>query len=267
MKISVIIPTYEPKSYLWDCLDSLRNQTFPSIDFEIVLVLNGCKEPYYSQIATYITDKLQGINVNFIHTDQDGVSNARNIAIDVSKGEFITFIDDDDYVSSEFLNELNSISSNRIVGLCYPIAFYDHGEIYKDYVLTKEYSSHHKYGMQRFTKSRKYFQGPCMKLFSRDIIGDRRFNTNFKNGEDSLFMFLISDKLLSVDYTSTNAIYYRRIRKDSATYKQLSRLYTLVNSFKMITNYCDIYLLHVRTYNFYFFITRVLGAVRQGFQL
>ena len=53
MKISVIIPSYKPQEYLWQCLDSLCSQTFPKEDFELILVLNGCKEPYYEQIKAY----------------------------------------------------------------------------------------------------------------------------------------------------------------------------------------------------------------------
>ena len=102
MKISVIIPTYKPGAYIWECLDSLRNQTLPKEDFELILVLNGCKDPYYSQIQEYIDKNLIGNNVNFIQTDTGGVSNARNIALDVAKGEYITFIDDDDYISASF---------------------------------------------------------------------------------------------------------------------------------------------------------------------
>ena len=56
MKISVIIPTYKPKEYLWECLDSLYNQTLSKQDFEVLLVLNGCDEPYKSNIRKYINN-------------------------------------------------------------------------------------------------------------------------------------------------------------------------------------------------------------------
>ena len=103
IKISVIIPTYKPQTYLWECLDSLRNQTLSHNDFEIIIVLNGCTEPWKSQISRYIATKMQSMNVKFIHTEQAGVSNARNIALDLVKGEYVTFIDDDDLVSPSYL--------------------------------------------------------------------------------------------------------------------------------------------------------------------
>ena len=86
MKISVIIPTYKPQAYLWECLDSLVAQTFSKEDFEVVLVLNGCTEPWKSQIQEYIDAKMKGMNVKFIHTEQGGVSNARNMGLDAAEG-------------------------------------------------------------------------------------------------------------------------------------------------------------------------------------
>ena len=50
MKISVIIPTYKPQAYLWKCLDSMVAQTFPKEEFEVILVLNGCSEPWKGKV-------------------------------------------------------------------------------------------------------------------------------------------------------------------------------------------------------------------------
>ena len=97
MKISVIIPTYQPKDYLWECLNSLTSQTISKDDYEVIIVLNGCDEPYKSQIQSYI-DAKEGFHFSLIQTDVPGVSNARNIGLDKSKGEYISFIDDDPWV-------------------------------------------------------------------------------------------------------------------------------------------------------------------------
>ena len=115
MKISVIIPTYKPQSYLWECLDSLVQQTLSKECFEVILVLNGCTEPYKSAIEEYIAEKMQGMNVNFIHTEMGGVSNARNVALDAAVGEYITFLDDDDYISDCMLSELYEVANKGFV--------------------------------------------------------------------------------------------------------------------------------------------------------
>ena len=125
MKISVIIPTYKPQDYLCNCLESLAAQTFPKEDFEIVLVLNGCMEPYKSQIDQFILEKMQGVNINFIYIEECGVSNARNIGINNSIGEYLTFVDDDDVISNNYLYELSLVSTPTCVGCANSYAFID----------------------------------------------------------------------------------------------------------------------------------------------
>lgn len=78
MKISVIVPTYKPQVYLLECLDSIYNQTLPKLDYELVLVLNGCNEPYNTQIKKWISNH-NDLQIQFFQTDLGGVSNARNI--------------------------------------------------------------------------------------------------------------------------------------------------------------------------------------------
>ncbi len=260
MKISVIIPTYKPQGYIWECLDSLVAQTFPKDDFEVVLVLNGCKEPYDEDIRAYLARHSE-LNVNFIQTNQGGVSNARNIALDVAKGEYITFIDDDDYVSPSYLEELYAKSSPNTIGLCYPYAFND-GEPEKQlsYPLTSVFEKLSPIGIQKYPRSRKYFSGPCMKLIPMSFIQGRRFDIRFKNGEDNLYMFLISDKFKFIDYTSKNAIYFRRYRKGSAMTKTRSIKDRLQNPCHLIREYFRIY--RFGQYNFSFFITRVLAEIK-----
>lgn len=261
-KISVIIPTYKPQAYLWECLDSLLVQTFPKEDFEVILVLNGCAEPYKSKIEHYIVEKMQGMNVNFIHTEVGGVSNARNIALDQVKGSFITFLDDDDFVSPKFLDLLYKSANEETIALCYPYAFND-GNLAKQlpYRLTNVYEQLYKKKNWRVSsKARSFFSGPCMKLIPVNVIRERRFDIRFKNGEDSLFMFLISDKFKNISFTSKEAVYYRRYRQDSAIYVHRSKKDRLHNSQLMLREYINIYL--KGGYSNLFFLTRLLAELK-----
>ena len=110
MLISVIIPTYKPGNYIIECLKSLANQTLSPNCFEIIIVLNGCREPYEEFVKKNILNVLQGINVTLLQIDEAGVSNARNKGLDKAEGEYICFIDDDDIVSSNYLAALLSKS-------------------------------------------------------------------------------------------------------------------------------------------------------------
>lgn len=266
MKISVIVPTYKPQEYIWDCLNSIKNQTFSKDDFELILVLNGCKEPYYSQIKEYIARNFVGYNINFIQTDQGGVSNARNIALDMAQGEYITFIDDDDYISPQYLEKLYLAASPDTVSMCYPYKFNDGCMEQISYVITDAYNSNYKHRENlTINTMRKFFQGPCMKLIHRNIINDRHFNINFKNGEDSLFMFLISNNIQNITLTDKTAIYYRRVRNLSATTRPRNKNERIINSIKLISEYFLIYIKSPFKYNFIFFITRILGSIKSIF--
>ena len=220
--VSVIIPTYKPQTYLYKCLDSLCCQTLPKEYFEVILVLNGCKEPYLEQINKYASCHTD-LPLRLIQTDQGGVSNARNIAISASLGDYITFIDDDDYVSPSFLEELLAISEENVVGLCYPYLFNDgEEEVQLPSNITEQYEKKAFMGKVKSSKIRRYFSNPWAKLFHRSIIGDRRFDTRFSVGEDSQFMYLISDRIQFFAFTSRNAVYFRRFRDGSATTSKYS---------------------------------------------
>lgn len=264
MKITVIIPTYKPQDYLWECLNSLIEQTLPKNDFEIILVLNGCVEPWKNQIDNYINDKMKGININFINIERGGVSNARNVALEIASGEYITFIDDDDYVSPTYLESLLQLSTPDNIALCYPYAFID-GKAdtqLESYSLTQLYNKYESNIMLPYQKVRQYFSGPCMKLFHKTIIAERYFNIHFKNGEDALYMFKISDRFKTVAFTGKDAIYYRRYRENSAYTVKKSYSYVLKNELLRICEYTKIYFSNLGKYSTRFYLTRVLGAIK-----
>lgn len=260
MKISVIVPTYKPKSYIWECLDSIYNQTLPKNDYELILVLNGCNEPYSTQIRAWLS-KHESLGVQFIQTDESGVSNARNLALDHVKGEYVTFIDDDDFISPSFLTELYDKAAPDVVSLCYPYAF-NSGALDKQlhYQITKAYNYCQEHKRTRLSsKARKFFSGPCMKLIPVRLIHGRKFDVRFKNGEDSLFMFLISDEIDKVAFTSKNAIYYRRFREESASMTKRTTREKAWNSLKLIREYTRIFM--CGGYSLYFYLSRVIAGI------
>ena len=262
MKISVIIPSFKPQEYIWECLDSLRVQTFPREDFEVIVILNGCCEPWKSQIELFISAKMDGMNVKLIQTDASGVSNARNIGIESSIGDYIAFIDDDDYVSPQYLEELYSLTSDRILALSYQLAFKDGENKYFPYYITRQYEKYSTKKNLPFYKARRLFNRPTYKLISRKIIGNKRFDTSFSNGEDSLFMFLISDGFKYVTFTTKNAVYYRRYREGSAIRLRGNRIKKAKNSLRLIAKYMIIYIHHPFKYNLVFLLSRIMASLK-----
>ena len=264
MTISVIVPTYKPKDYLWECLNSLKEQTLTASDWELILVLNGCCEPYYSQIRNYIESNMAEMNVVFLQTDTPGVSNARNIALDHAKGEYVSFIDDDDYISPQYLQELLKAAAPDTVSLSYPFAFNDgQPELQLPYSITNAYEHCASYGCGRLSsKVRKFFSGPCMKLIPMSFIQDRRYDVRFANGEDSLFMFLISDRIKRTSLASRKAVYYRRVRANSANFRKRPILKIIATSSKLIYEFSKTIIQNPLKYDFLFYCTRIMASFK-----
>lgn len=262
MKISVIIPTYKPKDYLWECLDSLAAQTFAKDEFEVILVLNGCDEPYMSQIGKYIEEHKDDMTIKFLHTLQGGVSNARNMALEHAAGKFICFIDDDDYVSETYLERLYDKAGEDTIVISDTYYFEDgKADNHIPNRMTELFSLMSPEGKAEYIKGRRFLFNGCMKLIPSKMIAGRRFDTSFTIGEDCMFMFMISDRLRYVDFTSADAIYYRRVRPDSALHSHTGRWKVFLNDMKLIWGYTSIYLGGLRRYSFHFFLTRLRGAL------
>lgn len=94
--ITVVVPIYKVEQYLAECVDSILNQTYTNL--EIYLVDDGSPDRC-GEICNEYAKKDSRIRV--IHQENKGLSGARNSAIDVFKGEYITFVDSDDWISDE----------------------------------------------------------------------------------------------------------------------------------------------------------------------
>lgn len=263
--ISVIIPSYKPKSYIWQCLDSLKNQTFEKERFEIILILNGCKEPFYSDIINFVNENFEGYAVKVLQTDTPGVSNARNIGIDNAKGRYITFLDDDDYLSECFLEKMLPIAENGIIPMSNMISFSDDDNSVQPYYVTEAFKHQHKKGVVSPLNARSYLSVCVAKLLPTELIGATRFNTNFKIAEDCVFMFALSKDIREMQCSDEDAVYYRRIRKCSALTSHRSHKTKIVSGLKLISQYFKIYLKHPFKYNFILFLTRIAGTIKNIF--
>ena len=216
MNISIIIPTYKPGSYLKDCLESINNQTMDKKCFEVIIVLNGVIKPYIEYI--YSLTKMYDFNSVVIPTETPGVSNARNLGLSRTQGEYVCFIDDDDKISPSYLENLYSKATPNNIVASNVKAFYNNSnKTENDYIASAYKKLINKNSPLSVFKGRKFMSSSCCKIISRRIIQDVRFDTNLKIGEDSVFMAKISKKVKSIVLSDSSAIYYRRLRAGSAS--------------------------------------------------
>lgn len=258
-KISIIIPTYKPQAYIWECLDSISRQKAVDFSFETIIILNGPLEPYHSQLETYILSHPK-LNAILYYNKERGVSAARNVGIAISSGEYITFVDDDDFISESYLHGMLEQAAPDCIVMAHPIAFNSITKQVLPYRITKEYERTVKRGSIPALSVRCIYSGVWMKLFPRNIIEWCVFDTTLTNSEDSLFVFEISRKFKMIRCAPPNAIYYRRVRKNSAI--NISTKRKVKNAMVMILKYTRVYTNAPSDYNFFFYITRILGTIK-----
>ena len=125
MKVSIIIPVYKVEKYIRRCIDSVIEQDFD--DYEIILVDDGSPDN-----CPQICDEygLRYDNVRVIHKSNGGLSDARNIGINCAQGEYIIFIDSDDYVEKNHISSLyNAVTeANADIACSPPIIEYENDE-------------------------------------------------------------------------------------------------------------------------------------------
>ena len=260
MKLSVIIPSYKPGDYLWECLNSLCNQSLDRKDFEVVIVLNGCNQPYADQIQEYISGH-QTHNVLLIKTDKSGVSHARNIGIEAARGEYITFVDDDDIVSPTYLEDLLEVSSPTCVGCASMKAFYKDTNEDIETFLSKAYERCKNRPFD-FFEYRQFLSPPVAKMIHKSIIGKTRFPIDMKKSEDSVFCLQISPKIKDMKFASADSIYYQRLREGSAMRKKESSWSIIKEHLFIAYKYLSVWLKNPFLYNLKFFLSRLAACGR-----
>lgn len=101
---SIIVPIYNAENYLKGCLDSIKQQTY--LNYEVILINDGSTDNTGEICEEFVS---QNHEFKVIHTTNKGVSNARNLGLSLAKGEYVLFIDSDDYLTLNALYEVNKI--------------------------------------------------------------------------------------------------------------------------------------------------------------
>ena len=197
--ISIIVPVYNAEKTLRLCVDSILSQEYK--DFELFLVDDGSKDGSPAICDEY-AEKDNRIKV--IHKPNGGVSSARNLGLDYAKGEWVTFIDSDDYISTSFFHGVECCKQQLLIS-----GFRDEidGKVYENVKMSSA-TYQHAYEVRQFictqVSSNMVLRGPWGKFYSRGLIGSQRFNTDMKLGEDTCFVFdyLAKCKTIEVDASS-----------------------------------------------------------------
>lgn len=206
-QISVIVPVYNVEDYLHRCIDSILSQSFT--DFELILVDDGSPDNS-GKICDEYAQKDNRVRV--FHKLNGGVSSARNLGLDNAHGEWVTFIDSDDYVEVDYLKELIDAQQKNQV----------------DYVVTLNGRDSKDAGLEvcrdeynllffRYQIDRNgYVIG---KLYKVAIVNgiNLRFNINIHLGEDAMFALRYLLETRNVVLISSDKYFYDKERPGSLT--------------------------------------------------
>ena len=184
-KISVIVPVYNVEAYLERCVESILQQTYAH--FELILINDGSTDSS-GQICDHLASQYENIKV--YHIENSGVSNARNMGIQLATGSWVTFIDSDDFVTQDYLATLASAVEGVNVGFAIaPLHHIKNGivtDIPSHSGKTELWSTEETMKELLMTTRTSFF--PVAKLFKRDLLADEKFNTNYHLAEDAVFL-------------------------------------------------------------------------------
>ena len=213
-KISVIVPVYNVEQYLERCVDSIINQTYKNL--EIILVNDGSTDNC-GQLCDELARKDDRIRV--IHKKNGGVSETRNLGIRESNGKYITFIDSDDVVSVNMIEELysNLLRNGADISIGNVIHNYNINNVVFDDSNNNILLWNNEEALKEFLKAKITSFYPVAKLFKKNIILDLEFNVDFKLAEDAMFITeILLEKDVKVVYSFKDVYAYCH-REESAT--------------------------------------------------
>ena len=229
MKVSVIVPVYNVEEYLPKCLETLANQTLKDIE---VLIINDGSPDNSQKIIDKFVKKYPKIFKSFTK-ENGGLSDARNYGIEKAKGEYIAFLDSDDYVEHDIYEKL----LNKAMEKDFDIVVCDCTYVYDDY--TVRASSNIKNDIFTDKELKKamtnIYPVAWNKLYKREVIADLRF----KKGvwfEDIEYLLRIYPNIKSIGVVNEPLInYLQRLNAITKTFDE--RLYHYIDNMNGVIEY------------------------------
>ena len=226
-KVSIIIPIYNAEKYLYECLNSIKEQTYTNI--EVLMINDGSTDNSETICKKFLNDS----RFHIINKKNGGVSSARNVGIDKCNGEYVLFVDSDDWCHKELLKQaVQKIKS-------YDMLCFGYYKAYKDKNIYEELKVNENANIKKEILNNKLIGGYLWnKLFSTNIIKEHgiKFNENITYCEDLIFIIEYIEYVKKVNYIN-EALYYYRVRKNSVSNDFYSNTnISILNAYELLIN-------------------------------
>ncbi len=186
VQVSIIIPVYNAKEYLAKCIEGVLYQTYS--DFELILINDGSTDGSESILKEFCA---RDSRVQYYNQVNSGPSSARNYGLTKATGEFVCFIDADDYIPSEYLEKLMELAIKNDVVTCGYIEISPYGRV----ALNDFYRSSHSLTTDEFVEGVLRGVGGTLwgKVYRRSIIMEHQLQLNPQ-------VYMCEDLLFNLDY-------------------------------------------------------------------
>lgn len=230
-KVSIIVPVFNTEKYIKNCLDSLVVQTLD--DFEIIIINDNSTDSSEIIIKDYL-EKYPNKIKYFFNEKNQGISYCRNYGISLASGDYIMFVDSDDYIDSNLLLNLNEYLNQNIDLIKYKLViknianneeYYINGPVFD--IMSGEDA------FNTLLHKDTLLESPCLYLFRKDFIDENNFSFTLNTyHEDFGLIPLIILKSQSIVSTNIYGYYYiqssNSITRNSDYTKTLKKAYDLL---------------------------------------
>lgn len=229
MKVSVIVPVYNTEKYLKNCIDSLLKQNFE--DYEII-VINDLSPGNAEEIIKSYNDK----KIVYIKNNTNkGIGYNRNLGIKEAKGEYVCFIDSDDYVKEDFISKMYNYSKENNLDLC--VCDYvnvdEKGNTLEEFNLSN-------FGITNYEENNKILceinLGPCNKLFKKDMLIKNKIEFSEKLKYEDLSFVALSIKNSKKIGKMNEQLNYFTVHKNSETTTRDKRVFDIFKQLDIVRN-------------------------------
>lgn len=238
--VSLIIPLYNAEKYIRRCLDSAMQQTFS--DMEIIVVNDGSEDSSLEICREY--EKLDS-RFCIIDKENTGVSDSRNRAIDLAKGEYLQFLDSDDWLAPDATESLVYAAKKHDCDLVIADFYRVDGAVFteKQHIRERGLLTREQYAEYMMQESADFYYGVLWnKLYRRSIIEEYQIRMNLELRWCEDFLFNLSYIRHAIRFTAIQTpIYYYMKRKGSIVSSDWKKANAVLLKFQLLKEYKELY--------------------------
>ena len=235
---SIILPVYNAEKYVANAINSVINQNYKN--WELIIVDDGSNDNSYEIIKEFLNDN----RINYIYEKNSGVSFARNNALKHANGDYVLFIDSDDYFSVNLLSDMNKLLSEKNVDVVTFGYFTERGIIRKKYRFSSTVNQILEgEGLKREVKNNilSSYDFNCVwnSVIKNDIAKSIQFDKKIINAEDLLYFYKVLKKSKSIFITDEPYYHYiynfdsvshtKNIKKNIKKFSDLIYVYSIID--------------------------------------